>query len=208
MVNQLINPFILCCGNRDYRYSKQRFHLIYIYRTLISQHFIHHVHCNYHRNIHLQKLHGQIQVSLNIGSIHNVDDRTWFLIQDKISGDNLLTAVRGHGINSRKVCDFCIRMAFNRTGLTIHRYSWKVSHMLTGTCQLVKQCSFSTVLISHQCVRQCSSLRQWMFIFSGMILSILSKSRMCQVAYSLYSGVTSASLRNLFDFYLLCFRKS
>ena len=47
-----------------------------------------------------------------------------------------------------------------------------------------------------------------MFIFSGMILSILSKSRMCQAAYSRYSGVTSASLRNLFDFYLLCFRKS
>ena len=208
MVNQFINALILCRRNRDHRYSKQRFHLIYIYRALISQHFIHHVQCHHHRDIHLQKLHGQIQISLDIGSIHNVDDRTWFLVQNEISGNNLLTAVRGHGINSRKVCNLCIRMTFDRTGLTIHRYSGKISHMLVGACQLVKQRSFSTVLIPHQCVCQRSSLRQRMFIFSGVILSIFSKSRMCQVAYSLYSGVTSASLRDLFDFYLLCFRKS
>ena len=55
-------------------------HLIYQDRTTVIPYLIHHVQCENHRNIQFHQLHGQVQVSFNIGCIHNIDDSLWMFI--------------------------------------------------------------------------------------------------------------------------------
>ena len=130
MPDQLVHPFILCRRNRNHRHSQHCFHGIHINRSLITDHFIHHVKCDNHRNIHLQKLHGKVQIPFNISCIHNIDDCAWLFIQYKISRYNLLTAIGRHRINSRKIGHFCILISPDHTILTVHGNSREIADML------------------------------------------------------------------------------
>ena len=60
MLHQLVHALIFCRRNRDNGHPEQRLHAVYIDRPVISDHLIHHVQRDQHRNIHLQKLHRQI----------------------------------------------------------------------------------------------------------------------------------------------------
>ena len=80
MFDQFFNSFILRSRYWNNRYSKFLLHLIYQDRTAVVPHLIHHIQCQNHRNIQLHQLHGQIQVPLNIGCIHDIDDSLWMLI--------------------------------------------------------------------------------------------------------------------------------
>ena len=91
-----------------------------------------------------------IQITLDIRRIHDIDDSSGFLIQDKITGYDLFTAVRGHGINTGQVCHQSIRIPFDGTVLTVYGNSGEISHMLIRTGELIEQCSLATVLISRQ----------------------------------------------------------
>ena len=84
MTHKLVHALILRRRNRNYRHSEQCLHSVHINRSLIACHLIHHIQCNNHRNIHLQKLHRQIKISLNIRRINNIDQCPRLLIQHKI----------------------------------------------------------------------------------------------------------------------------
>ena len=94
MRDQFINPFVFGSGDRDDRNTKHLFHLIDMDGASVFPDFIHHVQCKNHRNIQFHELHGQIQVPLNIGGIHNIDNSFWMLVQHKVSGDDLFTGIR------------------------------------------------------------------------------------------------------------------
>jgi len=62
--------------------------------------------------------------------------------------------------------------------LAVHSHTRKISHMLLGTSQLIKQRSFSAVLVSHQGKGQGFTLRQRIFLLSVVIFSPFSVSGM------------------------------
>ena len=94
MGDQFINSFVFGGRDRHYRDAKHLFHLIDDNGTTIFTNFIHHIQSQHHRNIQFHELHGQIQVSLNIGGIYDVDNSFWMLIQYKVPGDDLFTGIR------------------------------------------------------------------------------------------------------------------
>ena len=69
-------------------------------------------------------------------------------------------------------------MAFDHSIFSVYCNSRKVTHMLFGTGQLVKQCRLSTILISHKSKRQCLPFRQRSLLFPVMKLSAFPVSRM------------------------------
>ena len=150
MTDQFIHAFVFRSGNRDYGYSQERFHGVHIDGAVIAGDFIHHVQGYDHGNVHFQQLHGQIQITLYIRRIHDIDDSSGFLIQDKITGYDLFTAVRGHGINTGQVCHQSIRIPLDGTVLTVYGNSGEISHMLIRAGELIEQCSLAAVLISRQ----------------------------------------------------------
>ena len=56
---------------------------------------IHHVDCHDHRNAELHDLCGQIQVTLKVCTIYDVDDRIWHFIDQVISGYYFLKCIWG-----------------------------------------------------------------------------------------------------------------
>ena len=94
MLYQFINSFILCRRNRDDRDSQHILHLIDQNGTAVFPHLIHHIQRKNHRNIQFHQLHRQIQISLNIRRIYNVDDSFWMFIKHKISCYDFLAGIR------------------------------------------------------------------------------------------------------------------
>ena len=66
-------------------------------------HDVHHVQCDDGRNVQLQQLCGEIQVSLQVGGVDDVDDGIRSFVHQVLPGDHFLHGVRGKGIDSRKV---------------------------------------------------------------------------------------------------------
>ena len=138
VVDQLPDTFVFCGGNGDDRNTQQGLHAVDVDGPVIVGDFIHHVECHDHGNMHFQKLHGQIQISFNIGGVYDIDDGLWFISENKISRYDFFTGVRRHGINTRKVGNSGVGMTFDRTILAVHRNAGEIAHMLVGTGQLVK----------------------------------------------------------------------
>lgn len=55
----------------------------------VGAHLIHHIEGQYHGDPQLQKLQSKVEITLDIGGIHNIDDAIRLLIQDEIPGDDL-----------------------------------------------------------------------------------------------------------------------
>ena len=80
MAHQFIHPLIFCCRDWNHWNSKHFFHVIYINRTAISRHLVHHVKRHNSRYVHLQQLHRKIKISLDICRVHNIDDCLWMFL--------------------------------------------------------------------------------------------------------------------------------
>ena len=73
-INEVFHAFIFYRADRHDRYPQFHRHLFYIHRTAVSAHLVHHVERKHHRDMHLKKLQRQIEISLDIRRVHNVDD--------------------------------------------------------------------------------------------------------------------------------------
>ena len=208
MPDQLIDTLILRSRDRHDRNTKHGLHPVYIDRAPVAGDLIHHIQSNDHRDIHLQQLHAQIKVPFNIGCIHDVDDRRRLLIQNKITGYQLLRRIRRHGIDAGKIRNAGILLPPDRAILAVHRDTWEISHMLICTSQLIKQRCLAAVLIANQSKCQHRSLRQRIPRALRMELALLAKARMRRF---LFTPIRVRHLRRFLDalsFYLFRVRKT
>ena len=93
MIDQLSDSFILCRRDRDNRNSQFFLQFVDADRTAVLAHLVHHIKRQNHRNIQFQKLHGQIQVALNVRRIHDIDDSLRVLLQNKLTRHQLLIRI-------------------------------------------------------------------------------------------------------------------
>ena len=159
VANQLVYALILGGGDGNDRHPQHGLHGVYINRAAVAHQLIHHIQRNDHGYSHFQQLHGQIQVALNVGGVHNVDDGRGLILQYKVAGDDLLAAEGRHGIDARQVRNLRVWVAANGAAFAVHGYAGKVAHMLLGTGQLVKQGGLAAVLVAHQCIGQHGTVR-------------------------------------------------
>ena len=66
MFDQFVNAFLLCRRNRNNRHAEQMFHSVNVYRTAVNPNLVHHVQGNDHRNVQIQQLQRQKQITLDI----------------------------------------------------------------------------------------------------------------------------------------------
>ena len=130
VAHQLVHALVFGGGDGDHRHAQHGLHGVDVDGALIAHQLIHHVQCHHRGNIHLQKLHGQVQVPLDVGGVYDVDDSLGLILQDKVPGYDLLAAEGRHGVDARQVCDLRIGIAPDDAGLSIHRDAGEVAHML------------------------------------------------------------------------------
>ena len=158
--HQFVHAFVLRRGDRHDRHAQHGLHLVDVHHAAVSAQFVHHVQGDHHGHVHFQQLHGEIQIPLNVGGVHDVDDGFRLLVEHEIPGHLFLAGIRGHGIDPRQVGDQRVRMAPDHTVLAVHGHSRKIAHVLIRSRQLVEQSGLSAVLIAHQSKGQFGPLRQ------------------------------------------------
>ena len=94
-------------------------------------------------------------------------------------------------------------MPFDRTVFPVNRYARKIADVLVGAGQLIKECCFSTVLVSDQSISQYRAVRKRMLTAFFMIFAALAKPRMFPLEMFLFRKWMFSFLRNFFNLDLL-----
>ena len=128
--NQLVDALALRGGNRHDRNAEHGLHLVDADGAAVFAHLVHHVERKHHRHIQLHELHGQIQVALDVGGVHDVDEAARLALEHKAAGDDLLAGVGGHGIDAGQVGHERIGMAADDAVLAIDGHAGKVADVL------------------------------------------------------------------------------
>ncbi len=113
-------------------------------------HQVHHVQRHHHRDAQLQKLGGEVEVALQVGAVHHVDDGAWTLLGEVIPGDDLLWRVGGEGVDARQILDHHIRAALELALFFLDGDARPVAHILGGAGKGVKQRGFPAVGVACQ----------------------------------------------------------
>ena len=150
MVDQFADALVF--GRRDghHRDAQQLLQLVHHDGAAVGAHLVHHVQRQHHGNLQFHQLHGQVEVALDVGGIHNVDDAVRVAFQQKIPRHDLLVGVGGQGIDARQVGNGGLGMASDDAVLAVHRHAGEIAHMLVGAGQLVEQGGLAAVLVAGQ----------------------------------------------------------
>ncbi len=146
-MKQNVKTGTFCCRHWYHRNIAQKLRQamhIYFHSTLF--HDIHHVQSQHHRLPQFQKLQCQIQIPLQRGRIHHIDNYIYCIIHGALSCDFFFNGIAGQRVYSRRVhqCNPCIFI--DRFPLkALHRDSRPIGHLQPGSCQGIEQCGFSAV---------------------------------------------------------------
>ncbi len=110
----------------------------------IFLHLVHEVQGDNHGPLQLQKLDSQIQISLKIGGIYNIDNHIRAIIYNIISGDDFLHGIGGKGIYTRQVHNRDgLSVQFSGAFLFLHGHARPVPHILVGAGKGIEKSGFT-----------------------------------------------------------------
>ena len=89
-----------------------------------------HVEGDHHRVAQLQKLGGQVEVALDVGGVHQIQDGVRLLTDEVVPGHHLFQGVGGQGVDAGQVHDCDILLSLQAALLLLHRDARPVAHKL------------------------------------------------------------------------------
>ena len=116
----------------------------------VLPHQIYHVDRHYHGQAQLDELGGQVQVALDVGAVHDVEDGVRLLIDQVVAGHHLLQRIGGQGVDARQVLDDDLLVALQLALLLFHRDAGPVAHVLVGAGQGIEQGGLTAVRVARQ----------------------------------------------------------
>ena len=102
-IDQFVKSFTFQRRCLDNRTVKQHWKSLHINLDSSLRKKICHVQCNNNRNACLDQLSCQIQVTFNIGCIHQINDHIRIFFQHIVTADDLFQCIWRHWIDTRKV---------------------------------------------------------------------------------------------------------
>ena len=115
----------------------------------VLAHKIHHVDGNHHRDSEFDELGCEIEVSLEVRAIHDVQDGIGPFAYQIVSGNHLFKSIWREGVDSGKVGDCDVIGLFELTLFLFDCDSGPVSHVLVGTGESIEQGCLSAVGVSR-----------------------------------------------------------
>ena len=112
---------------------------------------VHHVHRYHYGQAQFDQLGGEVQVPLDVGAVHDVQNPVRLLLHQVVPGHHFLQGVRGQGVNARQVLNDHVLVTFQPALLLFHRDAGPVAHVLVGAGQIVEQRGLAAVRIAGQC---------------------------------------------------------
>ena len=136
--DQLLHALVFHGGDGHHRDAQSLGHGLDVDGTAAAGHLVHHVQRQHHGDAHLHQLQREVEVALDVGGVHDVDDAVGLLVQDEIPGDDLLRRIGPDGVNARQVHNRAVLLAPDGAGLLVHGDAGEVAHVLVGAGELVE----------------------------------------------------------------------
>ena len=151
LLDQTVDVYVVPGGDGYHRYAQTGGQPSAVDHIPLFLHLVHKVHRQHHRPLQLQKLHGEVQIPLQIGGVHDVDDGVGLFAENEFPGNHFLHGVGGQGIDARQVYhrerdvpQLCLPL------LLLYRHSGPVAHVLIGPGEGVEQRGLPAVGVAHQ----------------------------------------------------------
>ena len=126
---------------------------------------VHHVDGDDGRDPEFEDLGREVEVSLEVRTVDDVEDGIGVLTQQVVSGNDLFQCVRREGVNAGKVGDGDIIVVFQLTFFFLDRDSGPVTNVLVGAGERVEQCGLTTVRVARKGNAHVHRIGSFLFLF-------------------------------------------
>ena len=109
-----------------------------------------HVQCHDHGDTQLSQLRGQVQVTLDVGSVNNVQDGVRLFVDQIATSHHFFQRVRRKAVNAGQVLNDYVCVALELAFLLFYSNAGPVTNVLIRTRQGIEHGSFTTVRVACQ----------------------------------------------------------
>ena len=148
--DQLIHAFVAGGGDGHHRHAQTLRQGLDIHAAAVACQLIHEVQSQHRGYAQLQQLQGEVEIALDVGGVHDVDDAVGVTVHQKIVGNHLFTGIRAQRIDAGQIHHLAVLLAPHLAHLLVHRDAGKIAHVLIGPGELVEQGGLAAVLITDQ----------------------------------------------------------
>ena len=138
-MNQIVNAPIFAGGNRNYRNGENVGNGVQINIDIVLADFVHHVESQDHGDFQLHQLKGQVEISLQIGGIQDVDQYIGMLMQENIPGRDVVQCIGRKRVGAWEFDDIGSLMPLHRAFFGGHFVGGKIPVVLEAPGHLIKE---------------------------------------------------------------------
>ena len=124
--------------------------LLHVDLVAVLADHVHHVDGDNHGDAQLGQLGGQVQVTLQVRTVDDVQDGVGALGDQVVTGDHFLQGVGGQGVDTGQVHDGHVIVLLQLALFLLHRNAGPVAHELVGAGQRVEQGGLARVGVTCQ----------------------------------------------------------
>ena len=146
-----LGAFALQCADLNSLTAQLGAQLLQVDLVAVLADEVDHVDSHDHGDAQLDELGGQVQVTLDVGAINDVQDGIGLLLDQISTGDDFFQSVRRQGVDTGQVLDDDILLALQLAFLLLDGNAGPVADVLIRAGQIVEQGSLTTVRVAGQC---------------------------------------------------------
>ena len=150
VLHELGDALLARRGDGDHGDAERRLQAVHAHRAAVGRELVHHVEGEHHRPVELHELEREVEVALDVGGVHDVDDRVRAVLEDEATAHHLLARVRAERVDAGQVRDRGLGMALDLAVLPVHGHAGEVSHVLVGARERVEERGLAAVLVAGQ----------------------------------------------------------
>ena len=149
LVEQVMDVLALFRRDRHDRHAQPPLEFGHIDLDALRAHIVHKAERHDHGQAKRNELQRQIQVALDVGRIHDVENAVQLVGQHILARDDLLLRIGRERIDARQVDDVHAHaIVADVAGLAVDRYARPVADMLVGAGQAVEQRGLAAVRVA------------------------------------------------------------
>ena len=138
MIHQLADTLVAGSANGNNGHAQQALEQVDVHGAAVGGYLVHHVERDDHGAVELHELQCQVQVTLDVGGVNDVNDGVRALVEDELTAHDLFACVRRQGVNARQVGNARLGMVADGAIFAVDRHAGKVTDVLVGARQLVE----------------------------------------------------------------------
>ena len=133
LVKKIIDALTCSADSRDNRHSEKIAKLLYIQFVSLEGQLIVHIQSHDHSKVHIDELGGKVEISLQIGCVHDIDDHIRSVFHEILPHIQFFRTIGRQRICPRKVNDSeMISSIFEKALLSIDRNAAVVTDMFVA----------------------------------------------------------------------------